>query len=135
MCLIWIARQPSRPVHRRVPILLSEAEGGAPEVILIGTGSEVSLCVAAQARLKEQGIAARVVSMPSWDRFEAQSAEYPASVLPPSVRKRVAVEAGCTMGWHKFTGDEGAVIGVDHSRRIGPRRNHREGIWLLGRAT
>lgn len=94
--------------------ILSEAEGGSPEIILIGTGSEVSLCVGAQAKLKEQGIQARVVSMPSWDRFEAQDAEYKASVLPPTVKKRVAVEAGCTMGWHKFTGDEGAVIGIDH---------------------
>ncbi len=93
--------------------ILSEAEG-TPEVILIGTGSEVSLCVAAQAKLKEQGIQARVVSMPSWDRFEAQDVEYKASVLPPSVKKRVTVEAGSTMGWHKYAGDEGAVIGIDH---------------------
>ncbi len=93
--------------------ILSEAEG-TPEVILIGTGSEVSLCVAAQAKLKEQGIQARVVSMPSWDRFEAQDAAYKASVLPPSVKKRVTVEAGSTMGWHKYAGDEGAVIGIDH---------------------
>jgi len=93
--------------------ILSDAEGGAPEVILIGTGSEVSLCVGAQKILAASGVRARVVSMPAWNLFEAQSADYQASVLPPSIRKRVTVEAGCTLGWHKWVAD-GTVIGIDH---------------------
>ena len=94
--------------------ILSEAEGGTPDVLLIATGSEVSICVKAQAELLERGVKARVVSMPSWDRFEAQDDAYKESVLPKAVKKRVTVEAGCTMGWHKYAGDEGAIIGIDH---------------------
>jgi transketolase len=102
------------PGVARGAYILSEAEGGTPEVILIGTGSEVALCVQAQEQLQKQGIRARVVSMPSWNLFEAQSEEYRASVLPSSVKKRVTVEAGSTLGWHRWAGDEGAVIGIDH---------------------
>ncbi len=93
--------------------VLSEAAGGAPDVILIGTGSEVSLCVNAQQQLSALGVRARVVSMPAWNLFEAQDPAYQESVLPPSVRKRVTVEAGCSMGWHKWVAD-GTVIGIDH---------------------
>ena len=93
--------------------ILSEASGGPAEVILIGTGSEVSLCVKAQENLAAAGVRARVVSMPSWNLFEAQNAEYRESVLPSTVRKRVAVEAGCSMGWHKWIAD-GTVIAIDH---------------------
>ena len=93
--------------------ILSEADGGAPEVVLIGTGSEVGLCVKAQAKLKDYGVKARVVSMPSWNLFEAQSEAYRESVIPKSVRKRVTVEAGATLGWAKWAGDEGTVIGLD----------------------
>jgi transketolase len=85
---------------------------GAPDVILIGTGSEVHLCVAARNMLKETGISARVVSMPSWELFEKMSDDYKNSVLPPDVRSRVAVEAGLPMGWEKYAGDAGAVIGI-----------------------
>jgi transketolase len=102
------------PGVARGAYILSEAEGGTPEVILIGTGSEVALCMQAQEQLQKQGIRARVVSMPSWNLFEAQSEEYRASVLPSSVKKRVTVEAGSTLGWHRWAGDEGAVIGIDH---------------------
>jgi transketolase len=94
--------------------ILSEADGGAPEVILIGTGSEVALCVEAQGRLQGQGVRARVVSMPSWNLFEAQSEAYRASVLPPAITLRVAVEAGCSQGWHRWAGDKGTVIAIDH---------------------
>ena len=94
--------------------ILSEAEGGSPEVILIGSGSEVSLCVKAQERLKGYGIKARVVSMPSWNLFAAQDDAYRESVLPKSLKKRVTVEAGSPMGWHEWAGDEGTVIGIDH---------------------
>lgn len=93
--------------------ILSEAEGGEPDVILIGTGSEVGICVKAQEKLKGYGVKARVVSMPSWNLFEAQDAAYRESVLPRAGRKRVTVEAGATMGWHKWAGDEGIVIGLD----------------------
>jgi transketolase len=93
--------------------VLSDAEGGAPEVILIGTGTEVALCVAAQTQLKEKGVRARVVSMPSWGLFEAQDPAYQERVLPAAMKKRVTVEAGCSQGWHKFAA-EGIVIAIDH---------------------
>ena len=95
--------------------ILSEAEGGGtPDVLLIGSGSEVSLCVKAQAKLAGYGVKARVVSMPSWDRFEAQEASYRESVLPKTVKRRVTVEAGVRQGWQKYAGDEGTTIGIDH---------------------
>jgi transketolase len=101
------------PGAARGAYILSEAEGGAPDVILIGTGSEVSLCIEAQKHLQEQGVKARVVSMPSWNLFDAQSDTYKAAVLPPATTKRVTVEAGCSMGWHRWAGDQGIVIAVD----------------------
>ena len=94
--------------------ILSEAEGGQPDVILIGSGSETALCVKAQERLKGYGVKARVVSMPSWNLFDAQDEGYRESVLPKEVRKRVTVEAGSPQGWHRFATDEGTVIGIDH---------------------
>lgn len=94
--------------------IISEAEGGSPEVLLIGTGSEVALCVKAQEKLKGYGIRARVVSMPSWNLFEAQDEAYCGSVLPRALKKRVTVEAAATMGWSKWAGDEGTIIGIDH---------------------
>lgn len=90
--------------------ILADSEG-EPEVILIGTGSELQLCVGAYEQLKADGIKARVVSMPSWELFEQQSAEYRLSVLPPNVKARVAVEAGTSLGWKAYVGDEGRVIG------------------------
>lgn len=100
--------------------VLSDAPNGAPDVILIGTGSEVSLCVKAQEQLKGKGVNARVVSMPSWNLFEAQDAAYRESVLPSSVKKRVTVEAGASLGWHRWAGDEGAIIAVDHYGESAP---------------
>ncbi|MBJ6766100.1 transketolase [Myxococcaceae bacterium JPH2] len=92
--------------------VLADAEGGTPEVILIGTGSEVSLCVDAYEKLKAEGVKARVVSLPSWEVFEAQSQEYQDSVLPPSVRARVAVEKASTFGWERWVGISGSVVGM-----------------------
>ncbi len=92
--------------------ILSEAEGGSPDVILIGTGSEVALCMKAQEKLKSHGIKARVVSMPSWELFATQNDTYRDSVL--SIRKRVTVEAASPMGWQRWAGDEGTIIGLDH---------------------
>jgi transketolase len=94
--------------------ILAEAEGGEPQVLLIGSGSEVELCVKAQARLKELGIRTRVVSLPSWKLLAEQESDYRQQVLPASVRKRVTVEAGATLGWERFAGEEGTVIGIDH---------------------
>jgi len=85
-----------------------------PDIILIGTGSEVSLVLDAAKQLKEKGVKARVVSMPCWELFNDQDAEYKDKVLPPSVKKRLAVEAGITQGWHRYVGSEGDVIGIDH---------------------
>ena len=93
--------------------VLTEAPNGKPDIILIATGSEVSLIVAAGQKLAENKINVRVVSMPSWELFEAQPRSYRDSVLAPSLRARLAVEAGATQGWCKYVGDEGEVIGVD----------------------
>ena len=90
------------------------ADAPAAQVILIATGSEVQLALAAHARLAAEGVAARVVSMPCLEWFDAQDQAYRESVLPPSVRARVAVEAGATLGWWKLVGDRGHVIGLDH---------------------
>ena len=92
--------------------VLADSEGGKPQVILIGTGSEVSLCVGAYEKLKEEGIRARVVSMPSWDIFESQDQGYRDQVLPPDVTARVAVEAAATLGWDKYVGSKGRIIGM-----------------------
>ena len=86
---------------------------GTPEVILIGTGSEVSLCVGAYETLKGEGIRARVVSMPSWELFEEQDEAYREKVLPSSVTARIAVEQGAKHGWDRYTGFHGKIIGMD----------------------
>ena len=91
-----------------------------PKLILIATGSEVSLIMEAQAKLTEQGIPSRVVSMPSWELFEKQDAAYKEKVLPSAVRKRIAVETASTLGWHKYVTDEGAVIGMTTYGESGP---------------
>jgi len=93
--------------------VLADAPTGKPDVILIASGSEVHLVLDARQKLLEQKVQARVVSMPSWELFDAQSQEYRDSVLLPSVRLRLAVEAGVTQGWHRYTGDLGDVIGLD----------------------
>ena len=93
--------------------ILAEASGGAPKVILIGTGSELQLAVAARPKLEADGIPTRVVSMPCWEFFDKQPREYRDSVLPPSVKARLSIEAGVTLGWQKYVGDHGGSIGVD----------------------
>jgi transketolase len=92
--------------------VLADAPDGKPEVILMGTGSEVSLCVTAYEQLQAEGIKARVVSMPSWGIFEAQSDEYKRQVLPPAVKARVSVEAAATFGWSQYVGPTGKMIGM-----------------------
>ena len=86
--------------------------GGKPDVILLGTGSEVSLCVEAYEKLKAEGVKARVVSMPSWEIFEQQDAAYKESVLPPNVTARVSVEMAATLGWARYTGLKGRNVGM-----------------------
>ena len=92
--------------------VMADAEHGKPAVILIGTGSEIALCAAAYEQLKREGIAARVVSMPSWELFENQDAAYRESVLPPGITARVSVEAGSVIGWDHYVGIAGAKIGM-----------------------
>jgi len=94
--------------------VLQDAANGKPEVILIATGSEVQFAVEARAELESQGIATRVVSAPCLEWFEEQSEQYRESVLPKSVKARVSVEAGLTMGWRKYVGDQGVSVGIDH---------------------
>jgi transketolase len=98
---------------RRGAYVLSDAQDGKPELILIASGSEVGLIVAAARRLQDKGVAVRLVSMPSWELFEAQSQTYREAVLPPAIPARLAVEAGVSQGWHRYVGDRGEVLGVD----------------------
>ena len=98
-------------VHKGAYVLL-EAPSGKPDVILIGTGSEVSLCVTAAGELHKAGVNARVVSMPSWELFEHQDAAYRESVLPSSVKARVCVEKGAAFGWERYAGEGGAIIAM-----------------------
>jgi transketolase len=103
------------PIAAGVPrggYILSEARGGTPKVILLATGSEVSLVLDAQKELENTGVPTRVVSLPSWELFEEQPAAYRASVLPPSIAK-VSVEAGVTLGWSRYVGTDGASIGIN----------------------
>jgi transketolase len=92
--------------------ILSDSEG-TPDVILMATGSEVALIMDAQAKLKEEGIAARVVSMPSWELFEKQDAAYKEKVFPKAVKKRLAVEMASPLGWHKYVTDEGDILAME----------------------
>jgi len=92
--------------------VLADAEGGKPDVILIGTGTELQHCVAAWEKLKAEGIKARVVSMPSWDLFEKQDAAYKESVLPAAVTARVSIEMAATLGWDRYVGPKGTMIGM-----------------------
>ena len=120
-CLV-LSRQPLPTIDRkryaaaaglaRGAYVMADAENGKPAVILIGTGSEVALCIAAHEELKREGIAARIVSMPSWELFEQQDQGYRHSVLPPDVTARVSVEAGSVIGWDRYVGNTGAKIGM-----------------------
>ena len=92
--------------------ILADPEEGPPDVILIGTGSEIDLCVKAYEELRTDGIRSRVVSMPSWELFDAQSQEYKDRVLPPAIKARVAVEQASTLGWERYVGSTGEIIGM-----------------------
>jgi transketolase len=120
-CLV-LSRQPLPTLDRRryAPAagvargayVLADADSGKPSVILIGTGSEIALCVEAYEALTREGVAARVVSMPSWELFEQQDQAYRDSVLPPDVSARVSVEQGSVIGWDRYVGMNGAKIGM-----------------------
>jgi len=98
---------------RRGAYVLAEAATRKPDLVLIGTGSELSLVVAARERLARQSIHARVVSMPSWELFDQQPKDYRETIFPKSVPARLAVEAALPMGWHRYVGDHGDVIGIE----------------------
>jgi transketolase len=104
--------EPTRGAVRGAYVL-AEADGGEPDAVLIATGSEVAVALEAQELLAELGVAARVVSMPSWEIFDAQDEAYKNSVLPPGMEVRVSVEAGVTMGWERYVGFRGTSIGID----------------------
>ena len=91
---------------------MADSRRKRPEVILIGTGSEVALCIEAFESLAREGIAARVVSMPSWELFEQQDQKYRDDVLPPPITARVSVEAGAVIGWDRYVGPAGARLGM-----------------------
>jgi transketolase len=93
-------------------VLACAAPDGKPDVLLIGTGSEVSLCVDAYEKLKAEGVRPRVVSMPSWELFDQQDEAYRESVLPSAIRARVSVEQAATFGWSHYVGIGGASIGM-----------------------
>lgn len=98
---------------RRGAYVLEDATNGGPELVLIASGAEVGLIVAAAQRLRDEGVAVRLVSMPSWELFEAQPRAYRDAVLPPSVPARLAVEAGVSQGWQRYVGERGDVLCVD----------------------
>jgi transketolase len=106
--------------------VLADAEGGAAQAIVIATGSEVHVALAARELLAKEGVRVRVVSMPCWETFEAQTAEYRESVLPAAVKARVSVEAGVTLGWHRWVGDTGVAIGIDRFGASAPGETNLE---------
>jgi transketolase len=94
--------------------VLSEAAGGQPDVILIASGSEVQIALEAAEMIRAKGPAVRVVSMPSWELFDAQPAEYRTRILPPAVKAKIAIEAGSPQGWHRYVGESGHIIALEH---------------------
>ncbi|MGI5351593.1 transketolase [Streptomyces sp. CA-250714] len=104
----------ANPAAAKGGYVLLEAEGGHPQVILIGTGSEVQLAVEARDRLQAQGVPTRVVSMPCLEWFEEQEQSYRDSVLPPDIKARVAVEAGVGLTWHQYVGEAGRIVSLEH---------------------
>jgi len=114
--------------------VISEAPNGCPQVIILATGSEVHLALEAQRLLAERGVEARVVSMPCWKRFEAQSAAYRYEVLPPQVTARLAVEAAAPLGWGRYVGPVGAVVGIDRFGASAPYQDLTEKFGFTAEA-
>nr|MBA2630573.1 transketolase [Thermoleophilaceae bacterium] len=113
---------PGDAITRGAYVLRDSSSGGEPDAILIGTGSEVSICLDAASLLEEDGVATRVVSMPCADRFAEQNAAYRDSILPPSCRARVSVEAAATLGWERWVTDAGTSIGMQGFGASGPQK-------------
>jgi transketolase len=109
--LVYTKNSSAEGLRRGAYVLVESV--GEPDIILIASGSEIHLLTEVRQKLKEQSIDARIVSMPSWELFDAQSKEYRDSVLRPSIRARLAVEAGVPQGWHRYVGDQGDIIGLD----------------------
>ena len=111
----WIALStPPQKDCNAGPMSSARLRAARPELILVATGSEVDLIVEARKQLQKEGIPARLVSMPSWELFDIQRKTTRRSVFPRSIRARLAVEAGVTQGWHRYVGEWGDVIGLDH---------------------
>ncbi len=98
---------------RRGAYIISDVPKKKPAIILIASGSEVSLIIAVAKKLRQQKIPVRIVSMPSWELFAAQSKQYRDSVLPPTISRRLVVEAGVSQGWERYVGEHGAIISVE----------------------
>jgi transketolase len=105
---------PAEGLRRGAYVLTDFKAGKKPDIILIASGSEVHIAVEAAGKLQKKGVSSRVVSMPSWELFERQPEDYRDQVLPPAVSARVAIEAGIPQGWHRYVGNKGEVIGIDH---------------------
>ena len=119
----------AKPTWRAARTSLRDPEGGA-DLVLIASGSEVSLALDAAKLLAERGTRARVVSMPSWKLFDAQDAAYRESVIPPDIKARMSIEAGATLGWSKYVGDRGIAYGLDHFGTSAPGCGDRERVRL-----
>ena len=110
--------------------VLADLGEGKPQIILMASGSEVGLIVEAGKRLAEQGVAARLVSFPSWKLFREQDAAYQESVLPPDIAARVSIEAGITMGWDQWVGSKGRALGIDRYGASAPAATVFENLGL-----
>ena len=121
---------PDDAIERGAYVLRDPDGGGEPDVILIGTGSEVSLCLDAADLLAGEGTAVRVVSMPSMERFAKQEEAYRDEVLPPAVTARVSVEAAATFGWDRWIGEAGYAVGIDHFGASAPAADVFKGFNL-----
>lgn len=110
--------------------ILSDSKGKVPDLILMGSGSEVQLAMEAQDQLAQEGIDARVVSMPSWELFEAQDSAYKESIFPKAVTARISIEAGSTVGWDRWVGSKGKAIGIDHFGASAPYEDIYENFGL-----
>ena len=115
------AFKPAENLHKGAYILSDPADG-KPDIIFISSGSEVHIALEAARVLQVKGISVRIVSMPSWELFDAQPQDYREEVLPPEVKTRLAIEAGTTLGWDRYTGSEGAIIGLDRFGASAPSK-------------
>jgi transketolase len=124
---------PASGLHRGAYVL-SESSGGAPDVVVIASGSEVTAALGAQKLLEAEALPTRVVSMPSWELFSAQPAAYRESVIPRSARLRVAVEAASPFGWERWVGEEGLIVGIDRYGASAPYETILEHLGLTAEA-